>query len=228
MRVKQPFLGPDLPITNNHRLTTARGLPCTHANATETETNRLISMAARCGRRIRGRRDGRARRDDASCWVGSSMAIGSPRVRGDGAARSSPVMVVFGSPHGRRDDSQIDRSTVSVIGSPPRVRGRLHARSDVIRPVRTIPRVRGNDNLGLARHDQRRSLPDDQWRPRPDRAGRHKVPVPGIHEPGSDRTRPQAVDQPPVESRPERLRRPPECGMQVTTEEETALITTDP
>jgi putative transposase len=55
------------------------------------------------------------------------------------------------------------------------------------------------------------------------RAGRPEVPVPGDHEPGPDRPRPAAVDQ-PVEGRPERLRhhlrRPPQRGTQVTTEEE--------
>ena len=62
-------------------------------------------------------------------------------------------------------------------------------------------------------------------RPRsfPDRAGGAEVPVPGDHEPGPDRPRPPAVDQ-PVEGRPERLRhhlrRPPQRGTQVTTEEE--------
>src|SRR2546429_8095622 len=60
------------------------------------------------------------------------------------------------------------------------------------------------------------------------RAGRPEVPVPGDHEPGPDREGPQAVDQ-PVEGRPERLRhdlrRPPQRGTQVTTEEEVTPLT---
>jgi putative transposase len=72
--------------------------------------------------------------------------------------------------------------------------------------------------------DQRTAPPRRQRpRPLPDRAGSAEVPVPGDHEPGPDRPRQAAVDQ-PVEGRPERLRhhlrRPPERGTQVTTEEE--------
>ena len=48
-----------------------------------------------------------------------------------------------------------------------------------------------------------------------------EVPVSGAHEPGPDREGPQTLDQ-PVEGRPQRvrhhLRRPPERGTQVTTE----------
>src|SRR5215813_1711788 len=100
--------------------------------------------------------------------------------------------------------------------------------------IRAVPAVRpGNQDCHLHdqrdRVDQRPAAPRRQRpRPLPDRAGGPEVPVPGDHEPGPDRPRPQAVDQ-PVEGRPERLRhdlrRPPQRGTQVTTEEEVTPLT---
>ena len=97
--------------------------------------------------------------------------------------------------------------------------------------IRAVPAVRpGNKDRHLHdkcdRVDQRPAAArGERPRPLPDRAGgvSPEVPVPGDHEHGPDREGPQAMDQ-PVEGRPERLRhhlrRPPERGTQVTTEEE--------
>ena len=82
------------------------------------------------------------------------------------------------------------------------------------------------------RVDQRPAAPGrERPRPLPHRAGRPQMPLPGDHEPGPDRPRPQTLDQ-PVEGRPQRLRhhlrRPPQRRQELTTKISYTVKLTDP